>query len=104
MTSISPTNKQNLGVRQVPLGYSLTLTIIGMKDERCLGTWALQYTLMRCSNIHTWFLVSNDIKIQVWGTRPFHAISRAQWFALHFLTHDPISLIMFKNSKYANQT
>ena len=43
-------------------------------------------------------------KIPCVGTRPFHDIPQARWFALHFFTHNPISLIMFKNSKYANQT
>ena len=37
ITSLIPhNNKLNLGARQVPFGYYVPLTIIGMKDERCL--------------------------------------------------------------------
>jgi len=104
ITSFSLTIKKKLGARQVPFGYSLSLTIIETKDERCLGTWVLQYTLRRCSNIHTWLLVSNDIKSQVRGTRRYHFFW-AHWFAL-LLTHALvlISLIVFENAIHDNQT
>ena len=107
MTSlISHNNKLNLGARQVPFGYSLPLTITGMKDEQCLGSWVQQFTLWRSFNIRPWFLVSDDIKIKCGGTRHYYAISRARWFALHF-SHPcfaPTSLIMPKSVTHVNQT
>ena len=52
--------------------------------SRIMGA-VIHVTEMR--DIRPWFLVSNDIKIKCGGTRPYYAISRARWFALHFLTH-----------------
>jgi hypothetical protein len=54
-------------------------------------------------------IVSNDIKVQVWGTRPYSAFSQVpvaltRWFAPFQSCIASVRLIVFKHAKHVNQT